>query len=172
MTTRLLTNIGELLTNDPSLGDGSAVGRLRDAALLVADGRVAWVGRASDAPAADERSGAHVSATGPPPGAGGGFCSRRARRRSMSRRFGAGGWMSKSSPKERADAGPSSNAPPPATTAVAVPAPKELPKEVLERALRVAERSSLGTGARVARFKIGWDLLASELPLPTAYILS
>ena len=47
MTTRLLTNIGELLTNDPSLGDGSAVGRLRDAALLVADGRVAWVGRAS-----------------------------------------------------------------------------------------------------------------------------
>ena len=65
MTTRLLTNIGELLTNDPSLGDGSAVGRLRDAALLVADGRVAWVGRASDAPAADERHDALGAAVVP-----------------------------------------------------------------------------------------------------------
>ena len=46
--TTLLTNIGELVTNDPELG-------LRaDAALLLEDGVVAWVGSAADAPAADE----------------------------------------------------------------------------------------------------------------------
>ena len=55
MATRLLTNIGELLTNDPGLGDQSPVGRLVDAALVVDEGRVAWVGRAHDAPDADER---------------------------------------------------------------------------------------------------------------------
>ena len=55
MVTRLLTNIGELLTNDPELGDQSAVGRLRDAALVVDEERVLWVGAARDAPAADER---------------------------------------------------------------------------------------------------------------------
>ena len=55
MVTRLLTNIGELLTNDPRLGDQSPVGRLIDAALVVDEGRVAWVGRAHDAPDADER---------------------------------------------------------------------------------------------------------------------
>ena len=51
----LLTNIGELLTNDPGVGEGSPVGRLRDAALVVEDGRVAWVGSAARAPDADER---------------------------------------------------------------------------------------------------------------------
>ncbi|KOX20963.1 imidazolonepropionase [Saccharothrix sp. NRRL B-16348] len=45
----LVTGIGELTTNDPELG------RLADAALVLADGRVAWVGPASSAPAADER---------------------------------------------------------------------------------------------------------------------
>ncbi len=55
MVTRLLTNIGELLTNDPEYGDHSAVGRLRDAALVVDEERVLWVGAARDAPAADER---------------------------------------------------------------------------------------------------------------------
>ncbi|MBB5955227.1 imidazolonepropionase [Saccharothrix tamanrassetensis] len=45
----LITDIGELTTNDPELG------RLTDAALVVDDGRVAWVGAAPDAPAADER---------------------------------------------------------------------------------------------------------------------
>ncbi|QQQ75629.1 imidazolonepropionase [Saccharothrix sp. 6-C] len=45
----LVTGIGELTTNDPELG------RLTDAALVLADGRVAWVGSASAAPAADER---------------------------------------------------------------------------------------------------------------------
>ena len=51
----LLTNIGELLTNDPGVGEGSPVGRLRDAALVIEDGRVAWVGSAARAPDADER---------------------------------------------------------------------------------------------------------------------
>ena len=55
MTSTLITNIGELVTNDASLGDGSALGILRDAALVVEDGRVAWVGVARGASAADER---------------------------------------------------------------------------------------------------------------------
>ncbi|MFI5035069.1 MAG: imidazolonepropionase [Acidimicrobiales bacterium] len=55
MPSRLFARIGELTTNDPSLGDGSPMGRLRDAALVVEDGRVAWVGRNDDAPMADER---------------------------------------------------------------------------------------------------------------------
>lgn len=54
MTTTLITNIGELVTNDPSLGDGTALGILRDAALVIDGGMVAWVGAASAAPAADE----------------------------------------------------------------------------------------------------------------------
>ena len=53
--TTLYTNIGELTTNDVRLGDGTAMGRVRDAALVEESGRVAWVGAASDAPAADER---------------------------------------------------------------------------------------------------------------------
>ncbi len=55
MLTRLLTNIGELLTNDRELGDGSPVGRLIDAAVVVDETRVLWVGPSSHAPAADER---------------------------------------------------------------------------------------------------------------------
>jgi imidazolonepropionase len=43
----VVTNIGELVTNDPELGN------LAGAALVAADGRVAWVGPAADAPAAD-----------------------------------------------------------------------------------------------------------------------
>ncbi len=38
------TNIGELVTNDPTVGDGSPLGLLRDAALVVDDGVIAWVG--------------------------------------------------------------------------------------------------------------------------------
>jgi len=55
VVTRLLTNIGELLSNDPTLGDQSPVGRLADAAIVVDEQRVLWVGRAHDAPDADER---------------------------------------------------------------------------------------------------------------------
>lgn len=53
MVTRILTNIGELLSNDPTLGDGSPVGRLVDAAIVVDEERVLWVGHADDAPDAD-----------------------------------------------------------------------------------------------------------------------
>jgi len=49
----LVRSIAELVTNDPSLGDGSALGLVHDAALVVEDGRVAWVGDASHAPATD-----------------------------------------------------------------------------------------------------------------------
>ena len=49
----LITNIGELVTCDPATGDGP-LGLLRDAALVIDDGRVAWVGPAGAAPAADE----------------------------------------------------------------------------------------------------------------------
>ncbi len=47
-----VTNIGELVTNDPAAGHGR-LGVLPDAALIVDDGRVAWVGANALAPAAD-----------------------------------------------------------------------------------------------------------------------
>ena len=50
----LITGIGELLTNDPTIGVG-LVGRRRTAALVLDEGHVAWVGDASDAPDCDER---------------------------------------------------------------------------------------------------------------------
>ena len=46
----LITHIGELVTNDD--GDGVFAAR-NDAALVIAEGRVAWTGPASQAPAAD-----------------------------------------------------------------------------------------------------------------------
>ncbi|MDX6432823.1 MAG: imidazolonepropionase [Streptosporangiaceae bacterium] len=48
----LIRNIGELVTNDPDLGEG-ALGLLRDAALVVQGGVIAWVGASAEAPAAD-----------------------------------------------------------------------------------------------------------------------
>lgn len=48
MTSTLLTNIGELTTNVPAPGD--PCGTRRDAAVLIEDGRVAWVGEAAEAP--------------------------------------------------------------------------------------------------------------------------
>ncbi len=53
MTSRLIRSIGELTTNDPSVGDG-ALGRLRDAAMVVDESRVLWVGPDSRAPDCDE----------------------------------------------------------------------------------------------------------------------
>ncbi|HUZ40851.1 MAG TPA: imidazolonepropionase [Acidimicrobiales bacterium] len=51
----LVTGIGELVTNDPTVGDGSSLGILRNAALVVdSDGMLAWLGSAAEAPAADE----------------------------------------------------------------------------------------------------------------------
>jgi imidazolonepropionase len=46
--------ISTLLTMDAASGAG-ALGRLNDAAVAFVDGRVAWVGPSSDAPAADQR---------------------------------------------------------------------------------------------------------------------
>lgn len=48
------TNIAELVTNDPTVGDGSPLGLLTDAALVVDDGVVSWVGARGGAPAADD----------------------------------------------------------------------------------------------------------------------
>jgi imidazolonepropionase len=48
----LVTNIGELVTNDPAWGP--PLGIVPDAALVAEAGRVAWIGPARDAPAADE----------------------------------------------------------------------------------------------------------------------
>ncbi|CAN5598461.1 imidazolonepropionase [soil metagenome] len=51
----LYTNIGELVTNDPSVGDGSPLGIINDAALVIEADRVAWVGARAEAPDADDR---------------------------------------------------------------------------------------------------------------------
>jgi imidazolonepropionase len=53
MASLLLTNIGELVTNEPSLGDGSRLGQIAGAALITEGSRVVWVGPAAQAPAAD-----------------------------------------------------------------------------------------------------------------------
>ena len=46
----LITNIGELVTNERAAGrDGGPLGIVRDAAVLVDDGRIAWVGTATHA---------------------------------------------------------------------------------------------------------------------------
>lgn len=55
MTSVLLTGISELVTNDPALGDGSPLGLVPDAALVVERRRVVWVGAATAAPDADVR---------------------------------------------------------------------------------------------------------------------
>ncbi len=47
-----VTGIGRLVTNDPGV-DGSPLGVIADAAVVVDDGRVVWVGRRADVPAAD-----------------------------------------------------------------------------------------------------------------------
>ncbi len=54
MTTELLTGIGELTTNDPQRE--GVTGRIHDAAVVIDDGTIAWVGPASEAPAADRRT--------------------------------------------------------------------------------------------------------------------
>ena len=50
----LVSGIAELVTNDPALG-GGPLGLVPDAAVVVAGGRVAWVGPATRAPEADRR---------------------------------------------------------------------------------------------------------------------
>jgi len=56
VTSTLITGIGELVTNDREAGDESPLGILHDAAFVVEDGRVAWVGPASQAPPSDFRT--------------------------------------------------------------------------------------------------------------------
>ncbi len=53
MSSLLLTGIGQLVTNDSHAGDGSPLGIVSGAALVVESGRVAWMGSAGSAPAAD-----------------------------------------------------------------------------------------------------------------------
>ena len=49
----VITNIGELVTNDPDAGD--LLGIVERGALVVEGGTVAWVGSATEAPAADQQ---------------------------------------------------------------------------------------------------------------------
>ena len=52
--TTLLSAIGSLVTNDPAYGDGSRLGEITNAAVVIdSGGRVVWVGEATRAPAAD-----------------------------------------------------------------------------------------------------------------------
>ena len=53
MTATVITNIAELVTNDPGADD--LLGAIADAALVVEGSTVAWVGRTDEAPAADEQ---------------------------------------------------------------------------------------------------------------------
>jgi imidazolonepropionase len=52
MTSSLIDGIGQLVTNDAETWSGP-LGLVEDAAVLVEDGRVAWVGASAEAPAAD-----------------------------------------------------------------------------------------------------------------------
>ena len=53
MTSTLISDIGLLVTNDPA--HGSLTAERSNAAVVIEDGLIAWVGDASDAPAADDR---------------------------------------------------------------------------------------------------------------------
>jgi imidazolonepropionase len=60
VSTTLITNIGELTTNVAAAGD--PCGTLRDAAVLIEGGRIAWVGPAADAPPSRVGAGAGAGA--------------------------------------------------------------------------------------------------------------
>ena len=55
--TILYTDIRELVTNDPANADGDPLGIIADAAVVVDGSQIAWVGRATEAPDADEKVG-------------------------------------------------------------------------------------------------------------------
>ena len=54
MTTLLVDGIGELVTNDPTAGEGP-LGIVRNAAVVIDGDRIVWVGPSEQAPAADAR---------------------------------------------------------------------------------------------------------------------
>ncbi|MEU5656153.1 imidazolonepropionase [Streptomyces sp. NPDC047737] len=51
--TTAITHIANLVTNNPSLGDGTPLGLIRDAAVVIEGDRVVWTGESSKAPATD-----------------------------------------------------------------------------------------------------------------------
>ncbi|MER6719297.1 imidazolonepropionase [Streptomyces halstedii] len=53
MTTTAVTHIAALVTNDPSLGDGTPLGLIQDAAVVIDGDRVVWTGETSKTPATD-----------------------------------------------------------------------------------------------------------------------
>ncbi|MHC3470576.1 imidazolonepropionase [Streptomyces sp. 7R007] len=55
MSSTVITNIATLVTNSPSLGDGSPLGLVQDAAVVIDGDRVVWTGESSKAPATDNR---------------------------------------------------------------------------------------------------------------------
>ena len=61
MTSTLITNIGQLITNDPT-NDGTKLGLINDAALLIEDGVIAWAGANSQAPTKHIKT--HIDAEG------------------------------------------------------------------------------------------------------------
>ena len=65
MATTVLRHVGELTTNDPSVGDHSPMGRIFDAAMVVDDEWVLWVGPDAQAPAADDTLELHGAAVIP-----------------------------------------------------------------------------------------------------------
>jgi imidazolonepropionase len=65
MATRAVVNIAELTTNDPTIGDQTVMGRLHDAAIVLDEHRVLWVGPSSAAPEADEVIDVHGAAVIP-----------------------------------------------------------------------------------------------------------
>jgi len=51
----LYDDIGELVTNDPAVGDGTTLGVVTDAALVTDGDRIVWLGPKAGAPEADQR---------------------------------------------------------------------------------------------------------------------
>ena len=52
MSSLLVTDIGCLVTNDPVF-DGTSLGIISDAALSVSDGKISWIGSASEVKTSD-----------------------------------------------------------------------------------------------------------------------
>lgn len=53
VTTTLITGIAQLVTNDPGAGDGSPLGIMTNAAVVIDGSSITWIGPASRAPGAD-----------------------------------------------------------------------------------------------------------------------